>query len=114
MTIKRSEPDNRMSQTVVYGDMIYLAGQIGTGADVTAQTKDMLAEVDRLLADAGSRKSQILSATIWLADIATISEMNAVWDAWIDPANPPARACVEARLATPEFLVEVMITAAKS
>ncbi|MBM1689973.1 RidA family protein [Sulfitobacter geojensis] len=114
MTIKRSEPDNRMSQTVVYGDMIYLAGQIGTGADVTAQTKDMLAEVDRLLADAGSSKSQILSATIWLADIATISEMNAVWDAWIDPANPPARACVEARLATPEFLVEVMITAAKS
>ena len=114
MTIKRSEPDNRMSQTVVYGDMIYLAGQIGSGADVTAQTKDMLAEVDRLLADAGSRKSQILSATIWLADIATISEMNAVWDAWIDPANPPARACVEARLATPEFLVEVMITAAKS
>ncbi|OAN85726.1 RidA family protein [Sulfitobacter geojensis] len=114
MTIKRSEPDNRMSQTVVYGDMIYLAGQIGTGADVTAQTKDMLAEVDRLLADAGSNKSQILSATIWLADIATISEMNAVWDAWIDPANPPARACVEARLATPEFLVEVMITAAKS
>ena len=114
MTIKRSESDNRMSQTVVYGDMIYLAGQIGTGADVTAQTKDMLAEVDRLLADAGSSKSQILSATIWLADIATISEMNAVWDAWIDPANPPARACVEARLATPEFLVEVMITAAKS
>jgi enamine deaminase RidA (YjgF/YER057c/UK114 family) len=114
MTIKRSEPDNRMSQTVVYGDMIYLAGQIGTGANVTAQTKDMLAEVDRLLADAGSSKSQILSATIWLADIATISEMNAVWDAWIDPANPPARACVEARLATPEFLVEVMITAAKS
>jgi len=114
MTIKRSEPDNRMIQTVVYGYMIYLAGQIGTGADVTAQTKDMLAEVDRLLADAGSSKSQILSATIWLADIATISEMNAVWDAWIDPANPPARACVEARLATPEFLVEVMITAAKS
>lgn len=114
MTIKRSEPDNRMSQTVVYGDMIYLAGQIGSGADVSAQTKDMLAEVDRLLADAGSSKSQILSATIWLADIATISEMNAVWDAWIDPANPPARACVEARLATPEFLVEVMITAAKS
>ncbi|WP_386625562.1 RidA family protein [Sulfitobacter geojensis] len=114
MTIKRSEPDNRMSQTVVYGDMIYLAGQIGSGADVTAQTKDMLAEVDRLLADAGSSKSQILSATIWLADIATISEMNAVWDAWINPANPPARACVEARLATPEFLVEVMITAAKS
>ena len=114
MTIKRSEPDNRMSQTVVYGDMIYLAGQIGSGADVTAQTKDMLAEVDRLLADAGSSKSQILSATIWLADIATISEMNAVWDAWIDPANPPARACVEARLATPEFLVEVMIIAAKS
>ncbi|KPA20231.1 Enamine/imine deaminase [Shimia sp. SK013] len=114
MTIQRSELDSRMSQTVVHGDTIYLAGQIGKGADVTAQTKTMLSEVDRLLVDAGSDKSKILSATIWLANIDTIGEMNAVWDAWIDPANPPARACVESRMATPDYLVEVMITAAKS
>ena len=113
MTIQRSEMDSRMSQCVVHGDTIYLAGQVGNGADVTAQTRDMLAEVDRLLAAAGSSKSRILSATIWLADIATFGEMNAVWDAWIDPANPPARACVEGRLATPDYLVEVMIIAAK-
>jgi len=114
MTITRTELDTRMSQSVVHGDTIYLAGQVGSGADVTAQTKDMLAEVDRLLADAGSNKSQILSATVWLADIANIADMNAVWDAWIDPKNPPARACVEGRLATPDYLVEVMITAAKA
>jgi len=102
-----------MSQAVIHGDTIYLAGQVGKGADVTAQTKDMLAEVDRLLAEAGSSKSYILSATVWLADIAGITDMNRVWDAWIDPAHPPARACVEARLATPDYLVEVMITAAR-
>ncbi|MDO6591113.1 RidA family protein [Loktanella sp. D2R18] len=113
MTITRTELDTRMSQSVVHGDTIYLAGQVGSGADVTAQTKDMLSEVDRLLADAGSNKSQILTATVWLADIANIADMNAVWDAWIDPKNPPARACVEARLATPDYLVEVMITAVK-
>ncbi|MEP1793066.1 RidA family protein [Parasphingorhabdus sp.] len=103
-----------MSQTVIHGDTIYLAGQVGEGADVTAQTNSMLGEVDRLLSDAGSSKSHILSATIWIADIAGFGDMNAVWDAWVDPANPPARACVEARLATPDFLVEVMITAAKA
>ncbi|MEP1586321.1 RidA family protein [Sulfitobacter sp.] len=113
MTITRTELDTRMSQSVVHGDTIYLAGQVGSGADVTAQTKDMLSEVDRLLADAGSNKSQILTATVWLADIANFADMNAVWDAWIDPKNPPARACVEARLATPDYLVEVMITAVK-
>lgn len=113
MTLHRSEIGPRMSQAVIHGDTIYLAGQVGKGADVTAQTKDMLAEVDRLLAEAGSSKSNILSATVWLADMAGISDMNRVWDAWIDPANPPARACVEARLATPDYLVEVMMTAAR-
>ncbi len=113
MTIVRSEPSSRMSQSVVHGDTIYLAGQVGTGADVTAQTKDMLGQVDRLLAAAGSSKSHILSATIWMADMDQVGDMNAVWDAWIDPSNPPARACVESRLVTPEYLVEVMIIAAK-
>jgi enamine deaminase RidA (YjgF/YER057c/UK114 family) len=103
-----------MSQSVVHGDTIYLAGQVGTGADITAQTKDMLAEVDRLLEATNSSKSYILSATIWLSDMTLIGEMNAVWDAWIDPANPPARACVESRLVAPEYLVEVMIIAAKA
>ncbi len=114
MTITRTELSARMSQTVVHGDTIYLAGQIGEGADVAAQTTDMLAHVDRLLAEAGSNKSLILSATIWMADMAHVDDMNAVWDAWIDPVNPPARACVESRLVTPDFLVEVMIIAAKA
>ncbi|SHH64808.1 RidA family protein [Cognatishimia maritima] len=113
MTITRIEPDTRMSQIVIHKDMIYLAGQIGEGPDVTAQTTSMLAEVDRLLAEAGSSKSNILQAQIWLSDIGTVGEMNAVWDAWIDPENPPARACVESRLVAPEFLVEVMIVATK-
>ncbi|MEP4197686.1 MAG: RidA family protein [Aliishimia sp.] len=114
MTLQRNEIGPRMAQSVIHGDTIYLAGQVGSGADVAAQTQDMLSKVDRLLADAGSSKSQILSATIWLADIAGFGEMNAVWEDWVDPANPPARACVEARLATPDFLVEVMVIAAKA
>lgn len=114
MTIERRELSARMSQSVVHGDTIYLSGQVGDGADVAVQTKDMLAQVDRLLAATGSSKSHILSATIWMADIGQIGDMNAVWDAWIDPANPPARACGESRLATPDYLVEVMIIAAKA
>jgi enamine deaminase RidA (YjgF/YER057c/UK114 family) len=113
MTITRSELSSRMSQTVVHGDTIYLAGQIGEGTGVTAQTQDMLSEVDRLLASVGSSKSHILSATIWMADMQMVDEMNVVWDGWIDLANPPARACVESRLVAPEFLVEVMIIAAR-
>ena len=114
MTITRTELSTRMSQTVVHGDTVYLAGQVGNGDSVAAQTKDMLSEVDRLLASVGSDKSRILSATIWMADMTQVDGMNAVWDAWIDPANPPARACVESRLVAPEFLVEVMIIAAIS
>lgn len=114
MTIERSELSKRMSQVVVHGDTIYLAGQVGKGDSVTEQTLDMLGQVDRLLASAGSNKSRILSATIWMADMDTVDEMNTVWDAWIDPENPPARACVESRLVTADFLVEVMIIAARA
>lgn len=114
MTIERIEPGPRMSQAVIHNDTIYLAGQVGNGPSVSEQTIDMLAEVDKLLEKAGSSKSNILSATIWLATMDDFADMNTVWDAWIDPANPPARACGEARLATPDFLVEVMIVAAKS
>lgn len=113
MKISRHEKGPRMSQIVIHGDMIYLAGQVGRGPDMTSQTKDMLASVDRHLATAGSSKSRILQAQIWVADMALFGEMNAVWDAWVDPENTPARACVESKLATPDFLVEVMITAVK-
>ncbi|MCL4675755.1 MAG: RidA family protein [Pararhodobacter sp.] len=110
--ITRLEPGTRMSGAVIHGDVVYLAGQVGQGDDVTAQSRAALAEVERLLALAGTDKSRILSTTIWLADIADFAKMNAVWDAWIDPANPPARATGEARLATPYYRVEFIVTAA--
>ena len=112
--ITRIQPDHRMSQAVIHGDTIYLAGQVGEpGDDVAAQTRTALAEIDALLAEAGSDKSKILSATIWLADIADFEAMNAVWDAWVDPANPPARATSEAKLATPAYRVEIIVVAAR-
>ncbi|MBL4906696.1 MAG: RidA family protein [Sneathiella sp.] len=113
MTIERIEPGARMSQVAIHNDTIYLAGQVGNGKDAATQTEDMLAEIDRLLEKAGSSKSQILSATIWLATMDDFASMNAVWDAWIDPQNPPTRACGEARLATSDYLVEAIIVAAK-
>ena len=113
MTIRRIEPGRRMSQAVVHGDTVYLAGLVGApGESVAAQTRAVLAQMDRLLAEAGSDKSRILTATIWLADIADFAEMNSVWDDWVDPANPPARATGESRLAAPEYRVEIMVTAA--
>lgn len=113
MTIRRIEPGPRMSQAVVHGNTAYLAGQVGApGESVTAQTRAVLAQIDRLLAEAGSDKSRILSATIWLADIADFAAMNSVWDNWVDPANPPARATGESRLAAPEYRVEIIVVAA--
>ncbi|MFN4099407.1 MAG: RidA family protein [Pararhodobacter sp.] len=111
--ITRIEPGARMSGAVVHGDTIYLAGQVGEGDDVTAQCHSALAEVERLLALAGSDKSRILSTQIWLADIADFAAMNAVWDAWVDPANPPARATGESKLATPYYRVEFIVVAAR-
>jgi enamine deaminase RidA (YjgF/YER057c/UK114 family) len=103
-----------MSQAVIYGDTVYLAGQVGApGASVTDQTTAVLAQVEALLAEAGSDKSKILSATIWLADMADFGEMNAVWDAWIGGKDAPARATGEARLATPAYKVEVIVVAAR-
>lgn len=112
MTIKRIEPDRRMSMAVTHDGLVYLSGVCGEGPDVATQTQGMLAEVDRLLAKAGSDKSKILTAQIWLSNMMAVDDMNAIWDAWIDPENPPARACVEARLTGPEWLVEVMVVAA--
>jgi enamine deaminase RidA (YjgF/YER057c/UK114 family) len=112
--ITRLHSDDRMSQAVIHGDTIWLAGQVGEpGEDVVAQTRTALAEIDSLLAEAGSSKAKILSATIWLADIADFEAMNSVWDAWVDPANPPARATGESRLAAPEYRVEIIVVAAR-
>lgn len=116
MSINRIEPGSRMSQAVVHGDTVHLAGVVAReapGASMTAQTQAVVARIDDLLGQAGSDKSKMLSATIWITDMAHFAEMNAVWDAWIDPANPPARACVEAKLASPDFDVEIMIVAAR-
>ena len=116
-TIERFDSGPRMSQAVVHGSTVYLAGQVARGAageSVTSQTKDILASIDKLLAAAGTDKSKALSATIWLANMDSFKEMNVVWDGWIDPQNPPARACVEARLASPEFTVEIALIAAIS
>ncbi|MGI0524864.1 RidA family protein [Rhizobium giardinii] len=113
MDIKRFETGPRMSQAVVHNGTVYLAGQVGNaGDDVATQTKQALAEVDRLLALAGTDKSRILSATVWLADMVDFPKMNAVWDTWASPGNTPARATGEAKLASPEYLVEVIVIAA--
>ena len=113
MDITRIEPGRRMSQAVIWNGMVHLAGQVGDPAnDVAGQTRDVLAKVERLLAEAGSSKSHLLMATIWLADMDDFAAMNAVWDDWVAPGAPPARACGEARLARPELKVEIMIVAA--
>lgn len=111
--IERLHPGPRMSGAVVHNDVIYLSGQVGSGADVTAQCHDALSKVEQLLTEAGSSKSRMLSATIWLADMADFAAMNAVWEGWIDPANPPARATGESKLANPDLKVEFMIIAAR-
>jgi enamine deaminase RidA (YjgF/YER057c/UK114 family) len=105
-----------MSQAVIHGNTVYLAGQVADrakGGSVGEQTTEILATVDRLLAEAGSDKTKILSATIYLADIATFPEMNAVWDAWIPNGHAPARATVEAKLAAPAYTVEIACIAAR-
>ena len=114
MNIARHHTGARMSQMVIHGDTIYLAGQVAsdTTADITTQTQQVLDKIDALLAEAGSDKSKILTSQIWLANIAHFRQMNSVWDAWVAEGNTPARACIEARLATPDYLVEVGVIAA--
>jgi enamine deaminase RidA (YjgF/YER057c/UK114 family) len=114
MAIERLHTGPRMSQAVIHNGIVYLAGQVGTpGSDVPTQTQEILASIDTLLAEAGSDKSRILQATIWLADMADFGAMNAVWDAWVDSANAPARATGESKLATPDYKVEIIIVAAQ-
>jgi enamine deaminase RidA (YjgF/YER057c/UK114 family) len=114
MTVKRIQSGPRMSQAVVHGDTIYLSGQVGApGRSVADQTRACLSAVEQLLAECGGDKSKILSATIWLADMADFEEMNAVWDAWVGGRDAPARATGEARLASPDYRVEIIVTAAR-
>jgi enamine deaminase RidA (YjgF/YER057c/UK114 family) len=112
MAIRRIDIGKRMSDIVIHNNTVYLAGQVGEGTTVAEQTKDILATIDGLLAKAGSSKSKILQTIIWLDDMANFAEMNSVWDAWVDPANPPARATGEARLAAPQYNVEIIVVAA--
>jgi enamine deaminase RidA (YjgF/YER057c/UK114 family) len=112
MSVKRINAGPRMSGAVVNGNTVYLAGQVAEGATVKAQTEAILKKVDDLLSSAGSSKANLLSTVIYLSDIRTVDEMNAVWDTWVSPGNTPARATVEARLASPKYLVEIMVTAA--
>lgn len=116
MTIQRINPGQRMSGAVVHGNTVYLAGQVAdktAGQSVAEQTKEILAKIDALLAEAGTDKSKLLMTNIWLTDMATFQEMNGVWDAWVAQGNPPARATVEAKLAAPQFKVEIAVIAAK-
>ena len=116
MTIQRIDVGARMSKAVVNGNTVYLAGIVANdakGKSVGEQTKDILGQIDRFLAKAGTDKSRLLTANIWIADMANFAEMNTVWDAWVSPGNTPARATVEARLAAPDYKVEIMVTAAK-
>ncbi|MBY3100424.1 RidA family protein [Rhizobium laguerreae] len=115
MQIERYETGKRMSQGVTYGGFVFLAGQVAIdapGASLREQTTNILAQITRLLENTGSNPTRILSATIWLADISSFEDMNAVWDAWVPSGHAPARATVEARLAAPEFAVEIGIIAA--
>ena len=112
--IQRSHTNQRMSQIVVHGDTVYLAGQVGTqNQSVADQTSAILGKIDALLAEAGSDKSKILQAIIWLKSMNDFAEMNAVWDAWVPEGAAPARACGSADLATPDFTVEITVIAAK-
>ena len=117
MSITRLHTNDRMSQAVIHGDTVYLAGQVASGApgaSVADQTKGILGQIDGLLAEAGSDKSKVLSATTWLTGMDDFAKMNAVWDAWSTGGNAPCRACVESpRLASPKYTVEIGIIAAK-
>ena len=113
MLIKRLEPGARMSQAVVANGFVFLAGQVAPdpSVNVEEQTRQVLGEIDRLLALAGSSKERILTATIYLADVATFADMNKAWEAWVAPEGKPARATVEAKMVAPEYRVEIQVTA---
>lgn len=114
MSIQRIGVGPRMSKAVVHGNTVYLAGQVAdkaAGKSVGEQTADILGIIDGLLAEAGTDKSKLLMVNIWLSDISTFAEMNAVWDKWVVTGQTPGRATVEAKLAAPQYAVEIMATA---
>ncbi|HZQ74902.1 MAG TPA: RidA family protein [Burkholderiales bacterium] len=115
MSVTRHQQSAILSQAVVHGDTVYLAGIVAKdlAQDAKGQTKEILDQIDALLAKCGSSKSKVLAATIWVTDIRNRAPMNEVWTEWVDKANLPARACVEAKLADPRALVEIMVTAAR-
>ena len=116
MAIERHDVGPRMSKAVVHGNTVYLAGIVADnpkGKSVKEQTQDILRQIEGFLKKAGTDKSKLLSANIWITDMAEFAEMNAVWDAWVSPGNTPARATVQARLASPDYKVEIMVVAAK-
>jgi enamine deaminase RidA (YjgF/YER057c/UK114 family) len=116
MTIERMETGPRMSRIVIHGDTVYLAGLTANktaGQSLAEQTAEILAVIDGLLAKAGTDKSKLLKATIWLSDFRTVDEMNKVWDAWVPAGCAPARACIEALLQGPEKKIEIQVTAAR-
>ena len=120
MTVKRIEttqpPGPRMSRVVIHGDTVYVAGLTASdpSQDIKGQTKQILDKIDGFLAQAGTSKSKLLKANLWIKDMAMFADMNSVWNAWVDPENPPVRACVRADMARPEILIEIMVTAAKA
>lgn len=116
MTVIYHDSNPRMSQAAVHNGTVYLSGQVpdDASADMRGQTEQVLAKIDRLLAAAGSSKEHLLSAQVWVTSMAEFDQMNAAWDAWVVPGRPPVRAAVEARLAKPEWKVEIMVTAAVS
>lgn len=116
MSIQRIGAGPRMAKAVVHGDTVYLAGQVAAnaaGKSVGEQTADILGIIDGILAEAGTDKSKLLMVNIWLADISTFAEMNAVWDKWVVEGQTPGRATVEAKLAAPQYTVEIAVIAAK-
>jgi enamine deaminase RidA (YjgF/YER057c/UK114 family) len=115
MTIKRIGVGKRMSAAVVHGGKVYLAGfvaEAAAGKSVKEQTQDVLTQIDATLKEAGTDKTKILKANIWLTDIKTFAQMNEAWDAWVVAGHTPARATVEAKLAAPGLDVEIMVEAA--
>ncbi len=115
MSIQRLKVGPRLCQAVVHGDTVYLAGIVADHPvpDAAAQTGQILDQIDKLLAEAGTDKTKILTATIWLSDIRYYDELNSVWDKWVPQGNAPARACVESKLANPKYFVEIRVVAAK-
>ncbi|MCG6658974.1 RidA family protein [Halomonas campisalis] len=114
MTVSYHDSNARMSQITVYNGTVYLAGQVPTDAtaDMRGQTEQVLGRIDALLAEAGTSKEHLVSAQIWVTSMTEFDQMNAAWDAWVVPGRPPVRAAVEAKLAKPEWKVEIMVVAA--